>query len=300
MFASKNALFFLLFVTANVVVAQTDTTMGPSNAPIGSMDTPTVDSESPTGSPTETPDTPDQAPSNAPNPSPTGDAPVTPSASPSRQSGSGVLPDDLQPRSDYRCGVNELDARGNCKQLCGDDISVCGEGENCWATFVSYCHIQPEGHPQCDDLSMAEQDILRCGFEEDDARGYCGKPCESSSECGESEFCFPVQRNFCKYFEDEDTSGEARLRRSLQEALGTNAQYFSDAKEVISPYFLKQAQVMPPSTSPSMQPSSSNQPTSAGLFASSDSSDDESSCTTLRGSLAGSMFLFVGTMFAAL
>lgn len=101
-------------------------------------------------------------------------------------------------------------------------------------TFNNYCHIKPAGHPVCDDLDMGEETIRRCGFEEDDARGYCGKSCSNSGECGVGEFCYPVQRNFCNCFEKQD---EEASQSALRQATMTNAEYFSGAKEIIIPYF---------------------------------------------------------------
>jgi hypothetical protein len=172
-----------------------------------------------------------------------------------------MLPPDLLPRADFRCGITELDARGNCHQECSQDITVCGEGEFCWPTFTNYCRIKPEGHPECDNLEKGDDVIRRCGFEEMDARGYCGKACSDSAECVEGEFCYPNQRNFCRCFEEQDEAVAPRRRRN-QEAPQTNAEYFKEARKMIEPYFLEVTPTDPPDTTPTDPPVAP--PTSAG------------------------------------
>jgi hypothetical protein len=147
-----------------------------------------------------------------------------------------ILPTDKQARSDYRCGVTEVDARGNCGKECTPGVTSCATGEYCLSTFANYCHIKPQPHPFCPDKEYGEEIIRRCGFQELDARGYCGKDCTSSSECGTNESCFPVQRNFCDCFEKQDAN--SRTRRLSGTIQTTNAEYFTEAKKEISPYFL--------------------------------------------------------------
>lgn len=304
MLASKNALL-VLFATANVVTAQTlapvtmapvviptpdtsapvtaDPVAIPTDAPNTGMPViaPTDDGPmattsapvtvAPVTTPMDSPIAPVSAPvASTPAPiAPVTEDPTTPSATPSSLPSGSILPAELQPRADFRCGKSELDARGNCNKVCNDDVYSCDEGEFCLQTFPNYCHVQPEGHPDCEDLDMGEASIRRCGFEEDDARAYCGKACTSSAECGDAEFCFPVQRNFCNFFEIEDEeAGGSRLRR-MQEADKTNAQYFAEAKEVINPYFLKAAVSDPPASSPTSQAGSSEPTSSSSTISSS-------------------------------
>jgi hypothetical protein len=177
-----------------------------------------------------------------------------------------VLPEELLPRSDFRCGITELDARGNCHQECSKDISICGEGEECWPTFTNYCHIKPEGHPECDDLEKGDEVIRRCGFEEIDARGYCGKGCLNSAECNKDEYCYPVQRNFCQCFDEQDKEAATPTRRRAQEAPQTNAEYFEEARKIIEPFFLKATSTDPPATTSTDPPVAApvDPPTSTG------------------------------------
>lgn len=176
----------------------------------------------------------------------------------------GVLPPDKQPREDRRCGASELDARGNCKKLCMDNVDCEVAGEFCQSTFLNYCHIKPEGHPQATDLDAGEQVIRRCGFEEVSARGYCGLGCEDDTVCPEFERCFPVHLNFCEHFKEQDESATRRLRRLMAGADGTltNSEYFEMAKEVLAPYF---AATTTPAASPTMAPA--NPPTPEPTFA---------------------------------
>jgi len=154
------------------------------------------------------------------------------------------LPTQLQPMSDFRCGVTEADARSNCKSECTVSTD-CETGESCWATHDSYCHIMPEGHPQCD-YPEAENIVLRCGYDEMASRGFCGAPCENEVDCEvRDEKCYPVHLNLCECFEQQDLVDEATPYRNLGrrhldqmlEVKERNSDYFIRAKEQIDPYF---------------------------------------------------------------
>jgi len=112
----------------------------------------------------------------------------------------------------------------------------------------------PEGHPYCDPEEDGDNVVRRCGFEEIDARGYCGMNCTSSSECGEAEYCYPVQRNFCLCFEEQDAEAAASPGRRAQETPQTNEEYFDEAREVIEDYFLEAAAATDPPTDPPADP----------------------------------------------
>jgi len=147
----------------------------------------------------------------------------------------------VQPRSDFRCGVSEVDARSNCKSECTTEAD-CEPGEFCWATFESYCHMMPDGHPYCDP-NVSEQIIRRCGYDEQAARSFCGKNCSDEMDCMvPGEKCFPVQLNLCECFAEQDEEisiTEDNAQRQL-DSIGdveTNAEYFERAKEPLARYF---------------------------------------------------------------
>jgi len=156
------------------------------------------------------------------------------------------LPTQLQAKSDSRCGVTEADARSNCKPECTVNTD-CNAGEFCWITHTSYCHIMPENHPQCDH-EEAENSILRCGYDEMAARGFCGEPCNTEADClVPGEKCFPALLNLCQCFEEQDVLaqvipesrsllGKQHHRRDLNE-IETNREYFDRAKESLDEYF---------------------------------------------------------------
>jgi len=160
------------------------------------------------------------------------------------------LPEELRPQTDFRCGVSEVDARSNCKSTCLGDGDCTGPGERCWTTHNSYCHIMPDGHPQCD-YTEAENTERRCGFDEMASRGFCGAPCDSEVDCTQpGEKCFPVHLNLCSCFEQQDAEvnvendikskdGPQERLRSLNELeiKITNRAYFEAAKEPLEPYF---------------------------------------------------------------
>jgi len=156
------------------------------------------------------------------------------------------LPKELQPRSDFRCGVSEVDARSNCGVTCSSHDD-CNGVEFCWPTHSNYCHMMPEEHPYCEP-SQAEQVHRRCGYDEQAARSFCGIPCHHSSDCsGEGEYCFPVQLNLCKCFQQQDDGDNDGTRRQLaslrkqaqqRRLFVSNRKYFDAAKEPLMKYFV--------------------------------------------------------------
>eukprot|EP00548_Thalassiothrix_antarctica_P001030 CAMPEP_0194132764 /NCGR_PEP_ID=MMETSP0152-20130528/3158_1 /TAXON_ID=1049557 /ORGANISM="Thalassiothrix antarctica, Strain L6-D1" /LENGTH=519 /DNA_ID=CAMNT_0038827925 /DNA_START=114 /DNA_END=1673 /DNA_ORIENTATION=- len=182
--------------------------VSPSRNPTSSpSSTPTkTPSASPTSFPTKKPSSsPSQAPTtSAPTPAPT-PAPTTSAPTPAPTPAPIFVIDTTEPlvgRSDFRCGINEADARSNCKKSCFTSAD-CPLEENCWATHFHYCHALPSNHPQCPSES-AEDENRRCGVDEMSARGFCGQTCNNVLECtGEDEICLPVMRNMCQCFEDQ-------------------------------------------------------------------------------------------------
>lgn len=137
---------------------------------------------------------------------------------------SSPLPNNLKPEFGFRCGISEVDARGNCKKQCNHHVQ-CSDGEECWGVQLNYCNTFAEGdHPVCTDLDLADEDS-RCGFDEASARGHCGQKCTSDDECGELEFCFPTMLNLCECH-GETCPEEAEIA-------------FAKAKQLISPYFVQ-------------------------------------------------------------
>jgi len=56
------------------------------------------------------------------------------------------------------------------------------------------------------------------------ARGHCGPKCNSDSDCGEQQYCFPTILNLCDCFEEMGS--------------GSLDPVFSEAEDGIKPYFL--------------------------------------------------------------
>jgi len=173
-----------------------------------------------------------------------------------KSSVSSLLSQKLQPRSDFRCGINEADARSNCKPECTVNTE-CEARESCWPTHNNYCHIMPLNHPQCNHKE-AENVERRCGYDEMASRGFCGAPCESEADCiVPDEKCFPVHLNLCNCFDlqdltsendsieqnnnDNDNNNRVRhldgtiLRLQIKEM--TNRQYFEHAKEPLNEFY---------------------------------------------------------------
>jgi len=170
---------------------------------------------------------------------------------------SSPLPPQLQPKSDFRCGVTEVDARSNCKPECTVSTD-CPFGESCWGTHINYCHMMPEGHPQCDHTE-AENVERRCGRDEMAARGFCAPSCTNEVDCygTPGDKCFPVHLNLCGCFERQDIVDQVipqyRHRRSLEQRTlkkrylegikeftvveETNEEYFERAEEPLNSYF---------------------------------------------------------------
>ena len=106
------------------------------------------------------------------------------------------LPFSLQPVFDFRCGINETDARSNCGKRCTHHVQ-CSDGQECWGVQLNYCNTFDEGtHPVCTDLDRAESHP-RCGLDEASARGHCGPKCTYDDECPGLERCFDVMENLC-------------------------------------------------------------------------------------------------------
>jgi len=167
------------------------------------------------------------------------------------------LPPQLEPKSDFRCGVTEVDARSNCKSECTVNTD-CSFGESCWGTHINYCHMMPDVHPQCGHKD-AENVERRCGRDEMAARGFCGPSCTNEVDCygAPGEKCFPVHLNLCSCFQRQDIVDQVipqfRHQRSLeqrtlqkryQEGINeftvveeTNAEYFERAEEPLNQYF---------------------------------------------------------------
>lgn len=96
--------------------------------------------------------------------------------------------------TEMRCGISELDARGNCGAIC-TAMTDCGNGEWCWEVPANYCGTRP-GFGICNDLTQANG-YSRCGATELEARELCGIPCTSNLLCAPGESCFPTYVNTC-------------------------------------------------------------------------------------------------------
>jgi Cys-rich repeat protein len=66
----------------------------------------------------------------------------------------------------------------------------------------------------------------RSGYDETSARGHCGAKCQSDSDCGSGEYCFPTLLNLCECHEFEETE-ESKV-------------VFAQAKALLIPYFIEQ------------------------------------------------------------
>lgn len=135
------------------------------------------------------------------------------------------LPENLKAEFGFRCGFTEVDARSNCKPKCTHHIQ-CADGEECWGIQLNYCNTFEEGtHPICVNLDVADNG-KRCGYDETSARGHCGEKCQSDSDCGSGEFCFPTLLNLCECHEFEETEQSKVV--------------FAQAKALLTPYFVEQ------------------------------------------------------------
>jgi chitinase len=92
-----------------------------------------------------------------------------------------------------RCGVSELDSRGNCNAVCQQQ-NDCASGQWCWTVFPNYCGSKTVR--KCTDLSQADSDP-RCGVDELHARELCGNKCVSDNDCSPGQSCFSVELNTC-------------------------------------------------------------------------------------------------------
>eukprot|EP00548_Thalassiothrix_antarctica_P020464 CAMPEP_0194194442 /NCGR_PEP_ID=MMETSP0154-20130528/75584_1 /TAXON_ID=1049557 /ORGANISM="Thalassiothrix antarctica, Strain L6-D1" /LENGTH=310 /DNA_ID=CAMNT_0038918873 /DNA_START=114 /DNA_END=1046 /DNA_ORIENTATION=+ len=153
-----------------------------------------------------------------------------------------ISPPQSQPKSDFRCGVTEVDARSNCKAEC-TTLNDCSIGEYCWGTHVNYCHMMPIGHPQCDH-STAENVERHCGYDEVRARGFCAPSCINDVDCQGTlgERCYPVHLNLCACFERQDELDQVipQYRHLQLQRNGmrkeTNHEYFERAEEQLNSY----------------------------------------------------------------
>jgi len=110
-----------------------------------------------------------------------------------------------------RCGVSEIDARGNCRQEC-TNVSPCPTGQWCWIVRDNYCDNKPQKPSIC---TSGPQNGFRCGISEFMARETCGQACLSDLDCtgGDGERCYQLHLNFC-HCHDEDEP--LRQRRNLR------------------------------------------------------------------------------------
>jgi hypothetical protein len=107
-----------------------------------------------------------------------------------------------------RCGVSELDARGNCREDC---TNGCPAGQWCWGVHANYCDSKPA--PNCVN-PVQDPDRFRCGTSELEARELCGAPCPSGwpTNCAEGENCFSVNTNYCASCGYNPNAGRKMIR----------------------------------------------------------------------------------------
>lgn len=117
-----------------------------------------------------------------------------PAPAPSSVSKSNSNWREWQLSTDSRCGISELDARGNCRMTCKtrDD---CPPDQDCWRVHSNYCGSKP----QPEECNGPPGRGLRCGQNEVVARETCGTPCSTILDCDTNagEYCFPLNPNFC-------------------------------------------------------------------------------------------------------
>jgi len=140
--------------------------------------------------------TPEPIPAVTPVPTPAATPTPTqvPTPSPTKVPTSDTPTDNWIKSTGHRCGSNELDARGMCKEKC-TTITDCDymNGEYCWGVFPNYCDDKPAPTP-----CTTESTVHRCGTSELHAREFCGTPCTSNADCtGPEDLCFPVHKNYC-------------------------------------------------------------------------------------------------------
>lgn len=101
--------------------------------------------------------------------------------------------DDWILSTEPRCGVDEADARGNCRNTCASSED-CDPGQACWVVHANYCGSKPEPVVTCDTPQYGS----RCGASELRARETCGTSCSWNNPCtGVGESCFALVSNFC-------------------------------------------------------------------------------------------------------
>ena len=103
-----------------------------------------------------------------------------------------------------RCGMTELDARGNCGRTCTSDsecTSASGtERQWCFNVHSNYCGSKPIQAQYCNTTALQPPSSTaqaRCGINELEARERCGDSCSSSTDCAVGENCWSVHANTC-------------------------------------------------------------------------------------------------------
>jgi hypothetical protein len=104
-----------------------------------------------------------------------------------------------------RCGISELDARGNCGRTCTNDshcTGIVGSDGNvqrqwCYGVQANYCDSKPRSK-YCNTTTIAQQQAqYRCGIDELESRERCGKKCTKTTDCAMGEYCWSVHANTC-------------------------------------------------------------------------------------------------------
>ena len=176
-------------------------------APVTMAPTATVTTTAPVGTATS-------APSKAPivaTPAPTSATPVATTPSPTITT--PVDGGEFVISTSARCGVSEIDARGNCGAECSS-ASDCADGQWCWSVQHNYCGTRPN-FSICDDLPEANT-RSRCGISELDARETCGVPCVNDSQCiGSGELCYATHMNTCDCISGNTDGSPGRSLRGV-------------------------------------------------------------------------------------
>lgn len=170
----------------------------PVQSPIQVAESPTTGS-----TPITVPSSPVTTPINTPVKVPIVTAPVqlpvkqsSPAVSSSPMTTTWVLSTSM------RCGITELDARGNCGRTCTNDsdctVSPGTARQWCYNVHSNYCGSKPL-QPYCNTTTaMPTTMSFRCGINEIEARERCGTLCNKSTDCGGvGENCWSVHANTC-------------------------------------------------------------------------------------------------------
>jgi len=100
-------------------------------------------------------------------------------------------------KSDYRCGVDEVDSRTNCGKLCTLN-NDCGTKEFCWSTFANKCYLGiQQANARQTNTELLPRSDFRCGLNEFDSRTNCGTLCTTNNDCGTNEYCWGTFSNRC-------------------------------------------------------------------------------------------------------